>query len=146
LKIGFSFGRCLRDIVNGVVKFDDILYIIARTHMVSDQGVKSVIASYMHQQGYLVGLNHAECERIGLDLWQSGKVIEPRATGTYATKAPDDYIWMDLYPTEANITNDGVKAAWEAYRIMLALTTQLPDSDPQVADLGSSRISNWSAL
>ena len=137
MKIGFSFGRCLRDIVTGVVKFDDILCIIARTHMVSDQGVKSVIASYMHQQGYLIGLDHAECERIGLDLWQSGKVIEPRSNGIYSMKAPGDYIWMDLYPTEANITNDGVKEAWEAYRIMLALTAQLPESNPRALQHGN---------
>ena len=31
MKIGLSFSRCVRDIVDGVVDIDDVLVVIART-------------------------------------------------------------------------------------------------------------------
>jgi hypothetical protein len=132
MKIGFSFGRCLRDLVDGTVKLDDVMCIIARTHMITEEHVKNVITEYTHRRDYLMGLDPAECERIGLNLWKSGKILEPRANGISASSVPRDYIWMDLYPTEADVTSDGVKEAWEAYRLMIALTEQLPEPNEQV--------------
>ena len=132
MKIGFSFGRCLRDIVKGTVKLEDVMCVIARTHMITEEHVKNVIKEYTYRRDYLMGLDPAECERIGLELWKSGKVFEPRANGISASSVPRDYIWMDLYPTEADVTSDGVKEAWEAYRLMIALTEQLPEPNEQV--------------
>ena len=31
MKVGLSFSRCLRDIFEGTVKFDDVLVIVSRT-------------------------------------------------------------------------------------------------------------------
>ena len=132
MKIGFSFGRCLKDLVTGTVKLEDVMCIIARTHMITEEHVKNVITEYTHRRDYLMGLDPAECERIGLELWKSGKVLEPRANGISASSVPRDYIWMDLYPTEADVASDGVKEAWEAYRLMIALTEQLPEPNEQV--------------
>ena len=132
MKIGFSFGRCLKDLVNGTVKLEDVMCIIARTHMITEEHVKNVIKEYTYRRDYLYGLDSAECERIGLELWKSGKILEPRANGISASSVPRDYIWMDLYPTEADITNDGVKEAWDAYRLMIALAVQLPEPNEQV--------------
>ena len=132
MKIGFSFGRCLKDLVNGTVKLEDVMCIIARTHMITEEHVKNVIKEYTYRRDYLMGLDPAECERIGLELWKSGKILEPRANGISASSVPRDYIWMDLYPTEADVTSDGVKEAWETYRLMIALTEQLPEPNEQV--------------
>ena len=132
MKIGFSFGRCLKDLVKGTVKLEDVMCVIARTHMITEEHVKNVIKEYTYRRDYLMGLDPAECERIGLELWKSGKVLEPRANGISASSVPRDYIWMDLYPTEADVTSDGVKEAWEAYRLMIALTEQLPEPNEQV--------------
>jgi hypothetical protein len=132
MKIGFSFGRCLKDLVTGTVKLEDVMCIIARTHMITEEHVKNVITEYTHRRDYLMGLDPAECERIGLKLWKSGKILEPRANGISASSVPRDYIWMDLYPTEADVTSDGVKEAWDAYRLMIALTEQLPEPNEQV--------------
>ena len=132
MKLGFSFGRCLKDLVNGTVKLKDVMCIIARTHMITEDHVKNVIKEYTYRRDYLYGLDSAECERIGLELWKSGKILEPRANGISASSVPRDYIWMDLYPTEADVTSDGVKEAWETYRLMIALTEQLPEPNSQV--------------
>ena len=91
-----------------------------------------MIKEYTYRPDYLYGLDPVECERIGLELWKSGKILEPRANGISASSVPRDYIWMDLYPTEADVTSDGVKEAWETYRLMIALTEQLPEPNSQV--------------
>jgi len=127
LKIGFSFGRCVRDIVKGEVAIEDVLCIIARTRMDSDEHVRGVVHEYMYRPGYLYGLDATECERVGLELFNSGKILEPRANRINPMQVPADYLWMDLFPTVPNAAADAVQSAWDAYRILITLTEQLPE-------------------
>lgn len=127
MKIGFSFGRCLRSIVSGEVKFEDVLCIIARTHMVTEDHVRGVVQEYMHRRGYLLGLDQTACEEMGVQLFNAGKILEPRANGVHAMSVPRDYIWMDLFPTVPNAASDAVQQAWDGYRLLISLTEQLPE-------------------
>ena len=129
MKIGFSFGRCLGSIVRGEVALEDVLVIVARTRMATESHVIGVIAEYMHRPGYLQGLDQAECERVGLELFNSGRVLEPRANNVgVGMSVPRDYIWMDLSPTAPHgVQSDSVKLAWEQYRLLITLTEQLPE-------------------
>lgn len=129
MKIGFSFGRCVRDIVKGDVKIDDVLCIIARTHMVEKSHVEGVIREYLLRPKYLAGLPEDKCYEVGLALWQSGRVLEPRANGSYAMSVPSEYVWMDLFPTVPGVETPAVKEAWETYRMLITLTEQLPEND-----------------
>jgi hypothetical protein len=132
MKIGFSFGRCVRDIVQGKVHIDDVLCIIARTHMPSVDAVKAVVGSYLYEPGYLMGLDHAACEAVGVELFVSGKILEPRANGISVMKVPREYVWMDLYPTSVDSSNQGIQSAWESYRMLIELGTEIPDADEAV--------------
>jgi hypothetical protein len=128
MKIGFSFGRCLGSIVRGEVAFDDVLCLIARTRMDSEEHVKWVIKEYMHRHGYLYGLDQTKCEIMGLELFNSGKILEPRANGISPMQVPRDYIWMDLFPTApAGSLNESVTTAWEQYRMLITMVEQLPE-------------------
>jgi hypothetical protein len=129
MKIGFSFGRCLGSIVRGEVALDDVLVIIARTHMPKEEHVQEVIAEYMTRRGYLQGLDQTECERVGIELFNTGRILEPRSNNIGAgVSVPRDYLWMDLFPTAASGADSvAVKAAWEHYRLLLTLTEQLPE-------------------
>lgn len=127
MKIGFSFGRCLGSIVRGEVAFEDVLCIIARTNMPEEEHVREVVADYMHRRGYLQGLEQTACEEMGVQLFNAGKIIEPRANGVNAMSVPRDYIWMDLFPTVPNAASDAVQQAWNGYRLLIALTEQLPE-------------------
>lgn len=129
MKIGFSFGRCLRDIVNGEVAIEDVLCIIGRTRMLTEEDVDWVVTEYRHRFGYLQGLDKDLCHKIGKDLFLSGRILEPRANGVSAMSVPADHLWMDLFPTVIGVENEGVVAAWEAYRMMIGLTAQLPEID-----------------
>ena len=128
MKIGFSFGRCLGSIVRGEVDFDDVLCIIARTRMDHEDHVHAVVHEYLSHPGYLLGLDPAACEDVGMRLFNSGKILEPRANGIRPMSVPRDYIWMDLFPTApAGAASDAVNAAWDHYRMMITLTEQLPE-------------------
>lgn len=129
MKIGFSFGRCVRDIVNGEVDIKDVMCIIARTMMAEKSHVEHVIHAYSDRHGYLAGLPIDKCLEVGLELWQSGRVLEPRSNGSYAMSVPSDYIWMDLYPTVPNVQTEAVKEAWNAYRVLIELTEQVPEGE-----------------
>lgn len=131
MKIGFSFGRCVRDIVQGKVDIDDVLCIIARTYMPGANDVKKVIYAYLYEPGYLMGLDPAACESVGLELFVSGKILEPRANGINVLKVPREYVWMDLFPTVVDVRNAGVSAAWESYRMMIELAEQVPELEHQ---------------
>ena len=129
MKIGFSFGRCLGSIVRGEVALEDVLVIIARTRMETQDHVRGVIAEYLTRRGYLQGLDQTECERVGLELFNSGRILEPRANNIGAgVSVPRDYLWMDLSPTAPHgVQSVAVKQAWEHYRMLLTLTEQLPE-------------------
>lgn len=129
MKIGFSFGRCLGSIVRGEIALEDVLVIIARTRMETEAHVRGVVAEYMHRRGYLMGLDQAECERVGINLFNTGRILEPRANNVGAgMSVPRDYIWMDLSPTAPHgVQSEAVKLAWDHYRLLITLTEQLPE-------------------
>ena len=136
MKIGFSFGRCLGSIVRGEVAFDSVLCIIARTRMETEDHVRAVVEEYMYRSGYLLGLDQTACEEMGVKLFNTGKILEPRANGIHPMRVPRDYVWMDLFPTVPNAASDAVQQAWDGYRMLIMLTEQLPEQGfvPQHSD------------
>lgn len=129
MKIGFSFGRCVRSIVKDEVNIDDVLCIIARTYMPKEEDVHWVVDEYLTRHQYLGGLDPERCHDVGMTLWKTGRVIEPRQNGIHVMSAPQDCVWMDLYPTVVGSENESVKAAWNAYRMLISLAEQMPEPD-----------------
>lgn len=131
MKIGFSFGRCIRDIVKGEVNINDVLVIIARTWMDDMDAVSDVVNQYMYERGYLLGLDENECQRVAAELFKSGRVHQPRALtkGLSRPQVPNDnYVWMDVVPT--NVSDlPAIQEAWDAYQMVLKLCEQVPDSE-----------------
>jgi hypothetical protein len=126
MKIGFSFGRCIRDIVKGDVDINDVVAIITRTRMTEPEDMKFVIAEYMYVPHYLMDLDEEKCQEVGLELWTTGRLHQPRNFGTRPVRIIEDHVWMDLVPTKLS-DHEGVKEAWEQYRIMLKLSDIVPD-------------------
>ncbi len=121
MKIGFSLGRCVRDIVNGDISEDEVAFIIGATCIREKEQLDQVIEDYMYRSDYLAGLDEAECKRVAHSLWDSNKLIQPRREGIHRHKQPANSIWVDMFPTELS-TNESVKKAWDAYRFMLHMT------------------------
>jgi hypothetical protein len=127
MKIGFSLGRCIRDIVNGDVAIDDVAFIIAATNIVSVDQLPSVIEQYMYRRDYLEGLDEQQCNQVALELWNTNRFLQPRREGMYRHMQPESSVWVDMFPTELS-NNASVKKAWDAYRFMLHMVENV-DTD-----------------
>jgi len=127
MKIGFSLGRCIRDIVNKEVALDDVAFVIAATNIHTEEQLGQVVDSYLYRDDYLYMLDAAECQRVALELWSSNRILQPRRQGMHRHKQPENSVWVDMFPT-LNSNNESVKKAWDAYRFMLHMTENV-DSD-----------------
>jgi hypothetical protein len=121
MKIGFSLGRCVRDIVTGSVSIDDVAFIIAATAIREKEKLRPVIQDYTWRDGYLYGLDEEVCQSVAEQLWDQRKILQPRLQGLQRHMQPENAIWVDMYPTLIS-ENDSVKKSWDAYRFMLHMT------------------------
>ena len=121
MKIGFSFGRCLRDIVTGEVDYDDVVVLVTRTCMDSAEDVGGVVNEYLGLRHYLWGLDSDACHLTAIKLWNDGKIHQPRRYGQHYASRPEGLIWMDLFPSVTKDVNPMVQDAWDNYRMTLSL-------------------------
>ena len=128
MKMGFSLGRCVRDIVKGLVDIDDVAFIIAATSIQDEPQLANVIEQYMYRgDDYLYGLDEATCQAVALDLWKTNKILQPRRQGLHRHRQPENAVWVDMFPTLVS-ENHSVKTAWDAYRFMLHMVENV-DTD-----------------
>ena len=135
MKVGFSLGRCIRDIVNGTVEQDDVVVIVSGTRFTTQEQLDGIIAEYMYRDNYLLGLDEAACHGVASILFREGKIHQPRNFGTYRSQMPEDCVWADLLPTGGH-QDPMVQEAWQAYRSMLGLTGNKPENKEYIE-------SNW---
>ncbi len=131
MKIGFSLGRCIRDIVKGDISEDDVAFIIGATCIREKEQLDHVIEDYLYRNDYLEGLDPTECKRVAHSLWDTNKLIQPRREGIHRHKQPEGSIWVDMFPTELS-TNESVKKAWDAYRFMLHMTENVDNESMEI--------------
>ena len=118
MKIGFSLGRCVRDIVRGDVDINDVAFLITATYIQSEEQLDDVILQYTGEPGYLLGLKYDDCVTVAKNLWNTNRILQPRKQGLHRHQQPENSIWVDIFPTELS-TNDSVKRAWDNYRFMI---------------------------
>jgi len=131
MKIGFSFGRCVRDIVKGIVDYEDVYLIVSRTMVHDSTHVDGVIEVYLDRPDYLMGLDEGQCYDIGQKLFLDGKLYQPRLYGHNPKMIAESAVWMDLAPCILGADEDGsspmesehVQAAWKQYQLALKMTT-----------------------
>ena len=127
MKIGFSLGRCIRDIVKGDISEDDVAFIIGATCIREKEQLDHVIDDYLFREDYLWGLDESECKRVAHNLWDSNKLLQPRREGLHRHKQPSNSVWVDIFPTEHS-DNPAVKTAWDNYRCMIHMVENV-DND-----------------
>jgi hypothetical protein len=127
MKIGFSLGRCIRDIVNGAVSINDVAFIIAATNIHEEEQLAQVVDSYLYRDDYLYMLDEARCQQVALELWTSNRILQPRRQGMHRHKQPENSVWVDMFPT-VNSNSEAVKKAWDGYRFMLHMVENV-DTD-----------------
>ena len=127
MKIGLSYSRCVRDIVQGRVDIDDVLVLISRTDFdPHDDEQWSEI-----WKGYRYGLypewwdcgdrDEDHYRQVSRDLWDSGRLHQPRKFGFKPRR--HSYHWLEaVLPSEELDANPTVKDAWEKFQMVAGLT------------------------
>ena len=138
MKIGLSFSRCVRDIVEGRVDISDVLVIIARTDFdprIDDQWagiwrgyaggsnrgsmIRMLSGSNPEWHGY--GDEDEELFRgVSIELWDQGKIHQPRKFGAHVRRLP--YYWMEAIPDQDEMTgHPAVLDAWQQFKTVAGL-------------------------
>jgi hypothetical protein len=128
MNVGFSLGRCIRDIVNGTVNIEDVVVIVTGTRIATQEALQNVITEYMWRDGYLLGLDEVDCQGVASILWKEGKFHQPRNFGAHPPQVDEIAVWGDLVPA-GGFEDPMVQEAWNAYRGMLGLTGTKPDKE-----------------
>ena len=132
MKVGFSYGRCIRDIVKGDVDINDVVVIVSGT-MTDRSRLDTLVDEYLYRDDYLYGLDRERCLEVAVQLWESGKIHQPRDFGQYRGKIMEECVWADLFPSGDTEQDPMVKAAWQEYRVMLGLAGKRRDVDKDTA-------------
>lgn len=139
MKIGLSYSRCVRDIVEGKVDIADVLVVIARTDFDprDDQQWQGIWQGYAGgsdgnmMRGFFGGSNpewagygdedEDRFRSVSIELWESGKLHQPRKFGAYPTRRPE--IWLEtVLPSNELERNPAAKLAWEKFQTVAGLT------------------------
>jgi len=131
MKIGLSYSRCIKDIVDGTVDIADVLVIISRTDF-DPHDDKEWTGIW---QGYRFGSNPEwyTCSdededlyrNVSIELWEQGKLHQPRKFGARPTRMP--YYWLELsLPASELESNPAIKKAWEQFQIVAGLSNPKP--------------------
>ena len=137
MKIGLSYSRCVRDIVDGKVDIADVLVLITRTDFDprDDAQWQSIWEGYAGgsdanlMRGFFGGSNPEWAgyddedlfRSVSIELWESGKLHQPRKFGAHPSRRPE--IWLEaVLPNSELASNPAAKAAWDKFQTVASLT------------------------
>ena len=134
MKIGLSFSRCVKDIVDGTVDIADVLIVVARTDFdptVDDQW-QNIWRGYHSRSGWSnpEWANYSEEDEdrfrsVSIELWESGKLHQPRKFGAHPRRLP--YYWLETFlPDNELDRNPAAKKAFEKFQMIAGLVSSTP--------------------
>ena len=138
MKIGLSYSRCVRDIVEGKVDIADVLVIVARTDFDprDDDQWKGIWVGYGGGSPNMSGFSgfsrsapewagHKDEDRfreVSVSLWESGKLHQPRQFGAYPRRLP--YYWLETFLPDLELENNlAAKKAFEKFQLIAGLVS-----------------------
>lgn len=144
MKIGLSYSRCVRDIVEGRVDINDVLVIVARTDFdpQNDDQWASIWQAYTSSRGWIApewqayapSDDKAEAlfRSVSVDLYRTGKLHQPRQFGVKPQRLP--WHWLEaLLPSEELERNPAAREAWQQFQTVAGLTdVRMTDIGPEV--------------
>jgi hypothetical protein len=126
MKIGLSYSRCIRDIVDGIVDIEDVLVIISRTDFdpTNDEQWKNIWNGYHWQNpewGDYADEDEGKFREVTLELYTDGKLHQPRKFGAYPRRRPE--IWLEaVLPSSELEKVPAAKAAWNKFQTIAGLS------------------------
>lgn len=139
MKIGLSYSRCIRDIVDGVIDIEDVLVVIARTDFdphddeqwasiwngygggSSGNSMRGMFSSSNPEWMDYSDEDEAKFREVSIELWETGKFHQPRKFGAHPRRRPE--IWLEaVLPSSELESNPAAKAAWDKFQTIASLT------------------------
>jgi hypothetical protein len=124
MKIGTSLGKCVKDILDGHVRYEDVLLIVTNTNCPTIETLIEVIEQYYHENKGGRGRAAYDMSAYSLKdacavaqrLFENGKLHQPRSLSKYlygnAHSLQDT--WYDVIPSPV-MDNESVREAWNHY-------------------------------
>ena len=143
MKIGLSYSRCVRDIVDGLVDIRDVLVLITRTDFDphDDEQWAGIWEGYGGGQTFGSPFSNPEWidypaededrfRSVSIELWETGKLHQPRKFGARPGRRPE--IWLEtVLPSSELDRNPAAKDAWNQFQTIAGLTNVKLDKDYQ---------------
>lgn len=138
MKIGLSFSRCIRDIVDGKVDIEDVLVVIARTNFNPKDanewkgiwegygGGRTAGSPWSNPEWANYGPEDEDRFRsVAIELWETGKFHQPRTFGAHPQRLP--YYWLETFlPDDELDRNPAAKKAFEKFQMIAGLVNSTP--------------------
>lgn len=139
MKIGLSYSRCIRDIVEGKVSIDDVLVIIARTDFdphddkqwkaiwqgygggTDNNSMRGLFSGSLPEWGGYSDEDEDRFRSVSIELWERGLFHQPRKFGAHPHRRREFWLEAVLPNTELD-RNPAAKAAWEKFQTVAGLT------------------------
>jgi hypothetical protein len=133
MKIGTSLGKCVKSILAGEVKEEDVLFIVTNTNCPTLETLMEVIEQYYYEhQGArgrgaaydMSAYTLADAGAVAHRLFDYGKLHQPRAVGKgiYGNAHGLQDTWYDVVPSPV-LDNESVQEAWNHYTMIKNLAT-----------------------
>jgi len=131
MKIGTSLGKCVRSILAGEVKEEDVFFIVSNTECPDLESLMSVIEDYYYTYQGAMGrvadydmskYSLADACAVAQRLFEGGKLHQPRVVGTQIWGNAHDLkdTWYDIVPSH-NSDSESVREAWNHYTMIRSL-------------------------
>jgi len=131
MKIGTSLGKCVRSILAGEVKEEDVLFIVSNTMCPTLETLVGVIDEYYYSyQGSrgrgatydMSAYSVEDAQAVAQRLFESGKLHQPRVVGSQIWGNAHDLrdTWYDIAPSPVT-DNESVREAWNHYTMIRSL-------------------------
>ena len=143
MKIGLSYSRCIRDIVDGKVDINDVLVLITRTDFDprDDKQWTDIWTGYGGGQTFgnpfsslewmdYPAEDEAKFRSLTIELYDTGRMHQPRQFGAYPARRRE--FWLEtVLPDSELAQTPATKQAWDQFQLLAGLTNIKMDKNPQ---------------
>jgi hypothetical protein len=133
MKIGLSYSRCVRDIVDGKVDINNVLVLITRTDFDprDDEQWAGIWTGYGGGQTFgspfsnpewmdYPAEDEAKFRNVSIELYSSGKMHQPRKFGAHPHRLP--YYWLETVLSVEDLEHSPViKDVWDKFQMISGL-------------------------
>jgi len=125
--VGTSLGKCVKDILDGKVKEDDVFFIASNTMCPDLERLMDVIDTYYHERSYMPDYDMTahtveDAQAVAQRLYENGQLHQPRCfkQGWLGNAHTLKDTWYEIVPTPSTY-NQSVMDAYGQYRMLADL-------------------------